>query len=114
MSPFFFVFVAVVSVFAGTSVVSFVRGQRLLGELRERFPAKYVAVGEPSYLSFAVMGRGFWRPVSAFNFFQLRRYQDLPDPGYIARAESVRGWQQVANYTKWASIGLMLVVAYLT
>ena len=98
-------------VYVVTAAVSFTAGQRMLHELRDRFPAHYQALGEPSYLAFAAWGRGFWRPVSASNFFRLKRYLAIDEPAFTIRAERVRIWQMVARYASWLMAAMAISIA---
>lgn len=101
-------FAAALFVYVLAAGVSLTAGQRLLNELRERFPAHYRAQGEPSYLAFAAWGAGYWRPVSASNFFRRRRYLAIDEAAFTARAERVRNWQTIARYASWIMVALAL------
>ena len=111
-SPWFIPLLTVMGLCAVTSGVSFVRGQRVLNDLRDRFPVQYDAAGQPSYFVLAAWGKGYWRPVSAANFFRLRRYDLIPDRRFVRRADVVRRWQRVARYATWVMLGLIVVIEY--
>ncbi len=100
--------VAAMVVYAVSAVGSFYLGERVLREVRARYPEHWENAGSPTYLSLAIMGRKFWRPVSASNYFSRRRYTPLHDQDVIRRAERVRAWQMVMNS---AMLGLAVVVA---
>ena len=107
------VLVALLTLYIAAAVTSFVGGQRLLHELRTRFPSAYLGNGEPSYLAFGPLGRNYWRPVAARNFFSDRRYAGLPDADFIARADRVRAWQRISEYATWLACGAAVVTAFM-
>jgi hypothetical protein len=98
--------------YAATAAKSFIAGQRVLNELRARFPDEYASNGRPTYLSFAPFGENYWRPISARNFFTHRRYAELPDTAFIERAERVRAWQTRSEYLMWLTCGMGLLIAF--
>lgn len=102
---------ALAAAYAGTAAKSFIAGQRVLNELRVRFPNEYASNGRPTYLSFAPFGENYWRPISARNFFTHRRYAELPDVGFVDRAERVRAWQARSEYLMWLTCGMGLLIA---
>lgn len=112
MHLFVFGLVAVMAVYVGSAIGSFVLGERLLRELRDRYPGQWAQAGNPTYVSFALAGAKWWRPVSAMNYFRLSRYLSVPDPDYVSRASRVRTWHRVMNGTRWAMVGFMLVAAF--
>src|SRR5712691_10440207 len=85
--------IALVAVYIISAVVFFLFGERFLRALRARFPAEWERAGSPTFLSLAAWGRGYWRPVSASNYFLFRRYQAWQDPALVRRAGLVRVWQ---------------------
>jgi hypothetical protein len=111
-SPLFFVVATSFAVWSVSTVVKFVMEQRILIELRTRFPEAYSACGEPSYLVLALWGKNWWRPVSASNFFRLRRYGSMEDQEFVGRAAAARSWHVVSAYTQWLMIALMVFAAY--
>ena len=111
-SPWLIPFAVALSVYVVTAAVAFTVGQRLLNDLRDRFPAQYRAQGEPSYLAFAAWGSGYWRPVSASNFFRLRRYLAVDEAAFKARAERVRNWLMLARFTSWILVALALCALF--
>ena len=106
-------FAGVMAVYAVSAAVAFFLGERLLREVRVRYPVHWAEAGSPTYLSLAIMGRKFWRPVSASNYFSRRRYTPLGDREMTRRAETVRTWQMVMNgamlgLAVMAGIGLLM------
>ncbi|MEP6690359.1 MAG: hypothetical protein ABJD07_04335 [Gemmatimonadaceae bacterium] len=85
--------IVLVALFA-TTVLSglayFVLGEKLLREVRDRFPLAWGGAGSPTFLSFAAWGAGYWRPVSAGNFFTFKRYASLDDAALAGRCARVR------------------------
>lgn len=88
-----------------SAITYFVLGERLLREVRARFPDEWRSAGNPTFLSLAVAGAGFWRPVSAGNFFTFQRYATLADESLVKRGRAVRMWQFVM-YGSFASFFL--------
>jgi hypothetical protein len=100
--------VVITAVYAVSAAVSFFLGERVLREVRARYPEHWANAGSPTYLSLAIMGGKFWRPVSASNYFSRRRYTILGDNDVSRRAETVRTWQMVMN---GGMLGLAVVAA---
>ena len=88
--------------------------ERVLRDYRSRYPAEWKSRGEPTFVSFAVLGERWWRPITAFNFFYCRKYLELGDPELAQRADRVRVLQNVAwgIPNVWLLLGVFVFVLY--
>ena len=86
-----------------------VLGERALRLFRSRYPAKWMERGEPTFVSFAVIGLRWWRPISAGNFFSYREYRALGDAELTRRGDIVRVLGIVAYATPIGWIALALI-----
>jgi len=100
--------------FVVSTVVYLVLGQRVLRAFQARYPAEWKLRGEPTFVSFAILGSRWWRPITADNFFTYREYLALDDSELTRRAEVVRAFQRVAfaASTGFVIIGLLTYVIF--
>ena len=106
LTPWTATFIALPFLLSTSKIVSLLRGQSLLNELRDRFPEQYLRAGRPSYFVLALWGPEYFRPAGARNFFTHRKYDEVPDVAFATRAAAVRRWQQVESYSLFAYVGV--------
>ena len=100
---------ALVAIFLISGTAYFILGERVLREVRSRYPYEWRRRGEPTFVSFAVLGARWWRPVSAFNFFNYREYRALGDAELTRRADVVRVLQCAMSGTSTSALVLAFV-----
>jgi hypothetical protein len=102
-------YIALVAIFLISGTAYFVLGERVLRRFRSRYPEEWRRRGEPTFISFAILGARWWRPVSAFNFFNYCEYRLLDDEELTRRADAVRMLQRTAFGSSTASLVLAVV-----
>ena len=97
-----------------TGLVYFILGERLLRRFRARYPEQWRQRGEPTFISFAVLGKLWWRPISADNFFRYEEYRAVGDAELTRRGNVVRILQRTTSgvSTGWLVLGF-LAIAFL-
>jgi hypothetical protein len=96
-----------------SSVGYLVLGERVLRVVRKRYTVEWIARGKPSFITFAVIGEAWWRPISAGNFFGDREYRRLADAELTRRGDVVRILRRVAWSIPYGWVALAILAYWL-
>ena len=90
----------------------FILGERMLRRFRSRYPHEWHMRGKPTFVSFAILGPRWWRPLAAGNFFTYKEYRELGDAELTQRGDVVRVLQVITNgsSTAWLVLAFVALV----
>jgi len=99
-------YLVLVAAYLVAAAAYFILGERVLRQFRSRYPDLWRQRGEPTFVSFALIGRRWRRPLSAADFFTDGEYRALGDSELTRRADLVRGLQRT---TRGAAVAFAVV-----